>query len=108
MMSEDVNFDYLIVSGAKYKTTLTKKYKSRKAWISPNQNQICAFISGTVIDVLIKLGQKVKKGEPILILDAMKMYNRVLMPFDGEIVRINVATSDVIPRSFVMVEVQPR
>jgi biotin carboxyl carrier protein len=63
---------------------------------------------GTILDIMVKPGQKVKLDEPVLILEAMKMHNRVLMPFDGEIVRINVNPQDKVPRNFVMVEVQPR
>ncbi len=107
-MPEEVNFDFLIVQGAKYKTTLTNKYKSRKAWTTPNKNQICSFMPGTILDVMVKPGQKVKQDEPVLILEAMKMHNRVLMPFDGEIVRINISPQEKVPRNYVMIEVQPR
>lgn len=107
-MPEETIFDFLIVQGAKYKTTLTRKYKSRKVWTIPNQNQICSFMPGTIIEVMVKPGQKVKQHDPVLILEAMKMHNRVLMPFDGEIVRINVNPDDKVPRNHVMIEVQPR
>lgn len=107
-MSEEVVFDYLVVQGARYKTTLTKKYRGRKSWTTPNQNQLYSFMPGTIIDVLVKPGQKMKKNDTILILEAMKMHNRVLMPFDGEIVMVNVSPTDIIPRNFLMVEIQPR
>lgn len=107
-MSEEINFDYLIVQGAKYKTTLTAKYKNRKPWKEPDTNLIHSYIPGTIIEVLVKPGQKVKKGETLLVLEAMKMHNKVLMPFDGEIVQINVKRDDIIPKNHLMIEVKPK
>lgn len=107
-MTDETSFDDLIVQGARYKTTLTRKFKGRKLWSAPNHNQIFSFMPGTIIDVMVKPGQKVKKNETILILEAMKMHNKVLMPFDGEIMTINVAPADSVPRNFLMAEIQPK
>ena len=97
----------LIVQGAKYPTTLTNKFRNRKVWQPHNPNIIKSFIPGTIIDVMIKTGQKVKGGTPILVLEAMKMHNNVLMPFNGEIVRINVKRDEIIPKNHLMVEIKP-
>lgn len=99
--------EYLIVQGAKYPTTLTNKFRNRKVWQPHNPNLIISFIPGTIIDIMIKTGQKVKGGTPILVLEAMKMHNNVLMPFNGEIVRINVKRDEIIPKNHLMVEIKP-
>jgi len=104
---ENIPMESLIVQGAKYQTTLTNKFKNRKVWQPHNPNLITAFIPGTIIDIMVKSGQKVKKGMPILILEAMKMHNNVLMPFDGEIVKIYVQRDEIVPKNHVMVEVKP-
>lgn len=103
---EDIQLDSLIVQGTKYETTLTQKFKERKVWQPPNPNLIISFIPGTIIDVMIKTGEKVKADVPILVLEAMKMHNNVLMPFDGEIVKINVKPDEIVPKNFVMVEIK--
>ena len=108
-MPEDaVIYDHLIVQGAKYLTTLTNKFKKRKLWKQPNQNLIYSFIPGTIIDVLVAPGQKAKQGDTLLILEAMKMHNIVTMPFDGEIIRVNVEPKDKVTKKQVMVEVRPK
>ena len=104
----DEKFEYLIVQGAKYKTLLTDKFKHRKTWKTPDQNLIFSFIPGTVIEIMVKTGQKVKEGETIMILEAMKMHNKVLMPFDGEIVKINVKPNDIVAKHQTMIEVRAR
>jgi biotin carboxyl carrier protein len=97
-------FQTLMISSGKYKTELTKKFINRKEWIVPNPKKIAAIIPGTIIDVYVKNGQKVKKGETLLILEAMKMQNRILMPFDGKIKKVFVKPDEKIPKNFLMVE----
>ena len=105
--TDNIPMESLIVQGARYQTTLTRKFKNRKVWQPHNPNLITSFIPGTIIDVMAKTGQKVKAGTSILILEAMKMHNNVLMPFDGEIVKINVQRDEVVPKNHVMVEIKP-
>ncbi len=46
---------------------------------------ILSFIPGTVLDIFVNPGQNVKKGDLLLILDAMKMQNKLKCPVDGKI-----------------------
>ncbi|NLX29009.1 MAG: acetyl-CoA carboxylase biotin carboxyl carrier protein subunit [Bacteroidales bacterium] len=107
-MSEEIKLDHLVVQGAMYKTTLTPKFKHRKAWKAPNPNLIYSFIPGTVIDVLVKPGQKVKEGETLVLLEAMKMHNSIVMPFDGEVVKVNVQPKDSVSKKEPMIEIRPK
>lgn len=53
-----------------------------------NSAHIGANIPGTVIKINVSEGQEVKEGEPILVLEAMKMETNVLAPRDGKVERI--------------------
>jgi len=108
MSTEEPILDSLIVQGAKYITTLTPKFKSRKVWKAHNPNLIYTFIPGTIIEVLVKEGQKVKQGETLAVFDAMKMRNNVVMPFDGEIIKINIQPKDTVSLKNPMMEIRPR
>lgn len=46
---------------------------------------------GKILDVKAKVGDAVKKGQVILILEAMKMENEVVAPEDGTVASIDVA-----------------
>ena len=74
---------------------------------TPNENLLYSFIPGTIIDIFVKPKQKVKEGETLLLLEAMKMQNQVRMPFDGEIVKIYVKKDEVVPNRHLMVEIKP-
>lgn len=49
---------------------------------------------GKILNVKASVGQAVKKGDVILVLEAMKMENEVVAPEDGTIATINVAAND--------------
>ena len=87
-----------------YKTKLTRKYKQRKKYEVPNLNEIRSVIPGTVLDVKVKEGQKLKEGDVLMELEAMKMINVIHMPFDGKIKNVNVESGQKISKNFVMVE----
>lgn len=106
-MEEKKEFKTLIVQGAVYKTTYTKKFENRVNYETPNQNLIYSFIPGTIVDIFVKPKQKVKEGETLLLLEAMKMENQVRMPFDGTIVKVHVNKDEVIPKRHLMLEIKP-
>ena len=97
-------FKSISVDSTKYKTHLTPKYNLRKKWDKPNDNLITSFIPGTIIKVFVKEGQQVKKGEKILIFEAMKMKNRVYAMKNGTIKNVNVKVGDLVPRGKVLIE----
>ncbi|MDI3312264.1 MAG: biotin/lipoyl-binding protein [Thermoanaerobacterium sp.] len=52
---------------------------------------INAPMPGTILDVKVSQGQTVKKGDVLLILEAMKMENEITSPYDGTVISINVS-----------------
>lgn len=106
-MAEQEKLQIIMVHSAQYQTTYTRKYENRKVWVEPNFNHIKSYIPGTVVDILVHEGQNVAEGESIMILNAMKMYNDIKMPFKGKILKINITKGQKIPKHFVMIEVEP-
>ena len=49
---------------------------------------------GTILDVKVQAGQNVKKGDVLVILEAMKMENEIQAPCDGTITALNVRKGD--------------
>ena len=105
-MSEKKELKDLIIQGAVYQTTFTRKFEQRQVWEAQDENMLYSFIPGTIIDIYVKPKQKLKEGDVILLLEAMKMQNQVRMPFDGEIVKIHVKKDEVIPNRYLMVEIK--
>lgn len=97
--------DYLQIheEGRKYKTLLTPKFKERKKWVAPNPNEIRTHIPGVVGEIMVKKRDAVKKGEKLLIYEAMKMKNVVTAPFDGVIKRIAVKEGEKLPKGALLI-----
>jgi biotin carboxyl carrier protein len=95
----------LIIDGTRYRTTLNKKYTSRKKYFKPEKNKIYSFIPGTILKINVVVGQCVVKGENLLILDAMKMENIILSPLEGIIKAINVKEGERAPKGTLMIEI---
>lgn len=64
--------------------------------------KVNAPMPGKIISVKASAGQAVKKGDVILILEAMKMENEVVAPQDGTIAGINVAAGDSVEAGAVL------
>jgi biotin carboxyl carrier protein len=106
MEDNSSNYQVFVVNSAKYLTLTTTKFDRRKKWEKSDPNEIRSIIPGSVIEIFVNPGQKVNRGEVILTLDAMKMYTKVEMPFDGVIKGIHVAKGDKIPKNCVMITIE--
>ncbi|MEG0948114.1 MAG: acetyl-CoA carboxylase biotin carboxyl carrier protein subunit [Bacteroidales bacterium] len=89
-----------------YNTKLTKKFKNRKFWINPVAGEIKSHLPGTIVRIDVKEGQSVKKGDLLLIHEAMKMQNRVLAPADGVVTKIGVEVGEKIKKDTLMVAIE--
>ena len=58
--------------------------------------KVTAPMPGKILAVKADVGQSVKKGDVILLLEAMKMENEVVAPQDGTIASINVNSGDMV------------
>lgn len=67
-------------------------------------NVIKAPMPGLIIDLKIRAGDFVKQGDPLLILEAMKMENILKSPGDGEIKIVKVKKGDNVERGQVLIE----
>ncbi|CUH93985.1 hypothetical protein P22_0047 [Propionispora sp. 2/2-37] len=61
------------------------------AQVGAGDTAVSAPMPGKVVKIVAQAGQKVKKGDVVLILEAMKMQNEISAPADGTIKSINVA-----------------
>lgn len=57
---------------------------------------ITAPMPGTILSVNVQNGQSVKKGDVLMILEAMKMENEIVAPQDGTVASVNCRKGDVV------------
>lgn len=82
-----------VIEGVKDKN-IEQKAQPQKTVAKPNVNstgeRITAPMPGTIVNVLVKPGQSVKKGQVVAVLEAMKMENEIVAPVDGKVEAVNV------------------
>ncbi len=64
--------------------------------------KVNAPMPGKILSVKASNGQAVKKGDVLLILEAMKMENEVVAPQDGTVASIDVAAGDSVEAGAVL------
>lgn len=64
--------------------------------------KITAPMPGIIIHYEVKVGDKIKAGEPVVILEAMKMANAISSPVDGEVKAINFKNGSKVARDDVL------
>lgn len=61
-----------------------------------------APMPGTILEVKVAVGDTVKAGQPVVVLEAMKMENDIVAPVDGKVTSIVVKKGDAVNSGDVM------
>lgn len=93
----------LEIGSAVYKTRLTSKFMNRKKWVRPDQKTVLAFIPGTIQKVMVSERDVIQAGDPLVILEAMKMRNEVTAEVDGVVKKVNVKEGDLVAKGQLIV-----
>jgi biotin carboxyl carrier protein len=67
---------------------------------------IKAPMPGKIIDVLVREGATVTRGEPLVILEAMKMQNEILAPVSGTVAKVNAKANTNVMKDDLLVEIK--
>jgi len=97
---------FLNINTTFYQTRISSKFENRKSYKPADPRTILSFIPGTVLDIFVKPGDAVKKGEILMILDAMKMQNKLKSPIDGKVKSIEAKKGDKVSKGTILVELE--
>lgn len=64
-----------------------------------------APMPGNIVNVAVKVGDQVKKGQLLVVLEAMKMENEIVAARDGQIVSVKVSKGDAVNPGDVLVQI---
>ena len=73
------------------KMTTKKAAPAQQVSVAEGETVVESPMAGLIVDVLVSVGTQVKRGDTLLILEAMKMENNILATKDGIIKSINVS-----------------
>ena len=115
----------LDVNGTPYKVTVDKEMKQKQVVIqtrkasqvaaatggdvqkstpsNANGTKVTTPLPGTILDVFVNVGDKVKAGQTVVLLEAMKMENNIEADVEGTITEVRVRKGDSVLEGDVMV-----
>lgn len=96
---EDSDPSLMIVNGMAY-------IVSKNSDLTVSMKELRAPISGRIIEVLVKAGDDIKKGQQIVVLEAMKMQNHIYSPATAKISELRVKEGQTVKTGEVLVTFQ--
>jgi 3-methylcrotonyl-CoA carboxylase alpha subunit len=74
--------------------------------IAGSEGSVRSPLPGKIIDLRVKSGDTVSKGQPLLVLEAMKMEHTLVAPMDGKVKTIRYAVGEQVAEGAELVEFQ--
>ena len=68
--------------------------------------KVCAPMPGNILSVNVNVGDTVKRGQVLLILEAMKMENEIMAPCDGTIASVNTSKGSAVESGALLCVIQ--
>ena len=89
------------IDGRAHEVTLHEQGSNSSA----DEGSLKAPMPGTVLQVLAKAGQRVREGQHLMTLEAMKMEHKVVAPKAGEITKVNYSEGERVDMGSTLVEI---
>jgi biotin carboxyl carrier protein len=105
-VSETEKFNQIELENGVFETRVTKKFAKRKLYERQDPGVIKAVIPGVVAEINVKAGMDVRKSDALMILEAMKMLNRIMAPLDGVVKTIRVKKGEKVAKGQVLIEIE--
>jgi biotin carboxyl carrier protein len=102
ILFNDISYTFTVetpFSLQRMKVLSSKKGKTER-------ESVRAPMPGKIIDVLVREGSNVLRGESVVILEAMKMQNEILSPVNGKVIKIMVKAGSNVMKDDVLVEIK--
>ncbi len=111
IIEKNQNKYVVLINGTSYSFTIESpiSFKRRKFLAGSKQaskmESVTAPMPGKIIEMLVEENSKIKEGEAILILEAMKMQNEITSQFSGKIKKVCVKAGDTVAKDQVLIEI---
>ena len=97
------NLEVLHLENGDYLTTYNVKYRRRQPY-KAKRKVVTAAIPGTIMSVMVKVGQPIKRGDALCILDSMKMNNVICADNEGVVSKICIKEGESVAKDAPMIE----
>jgi len=86
--------------------TLSGESPKNGAGREQNISKVLAPLPGVILDIEVEVGDEVKAGDVVLLLEAMKMESEITTPVDGIVKKINTKEGDTVVEAKNLIEIE--
>jgi len=83
-----------------------KDEKIKKKIVTTTSSSVKSPLPGTITKILVKVGDEVKLGDKLLMMEAMKMENSVLAEKNGTVKAVKVSVGDAVMQNDILLEIE--
>ncbi len=100
----------IVINGVAYQFSIETPISFRRKKFLQKKHKDIGFepllapMPGKIIEILVEEDAEVKEGDPLLILEAMKMQNEITAQRAGKVIKINVRAGDSVMKDDILVE----
>ena len=112
ILEKNQNKYTIMINGVWYSFTIEtpisfkrRKYLEKTAAVSKIE-KVSAPMPGKILDIMVEENSEIRQGDPVVILEAMKMQNEILSNVSGRVKKINIRTNDSVMKDDVMLEIE--
>lgn len=102
ILFNDISYTFTVetpFSIQRMKVLSTRKGKTEKEFLK-------APMPGKIIDIMVREGSNVLRGEPLMILEAMKMQNEIQSPINGQILKVHAKPNTNVMKDDMLIEIK--
>jgi pyruvate carboxylase subunit B len=99
--------DEMVLTGGHHGALPAKpKQKRSERPRAAKEGHVTISMPGAIVDVLVKEGDEVEAGDPVLITEAMKMETEVHAPISGKVIAVHVEKGDSVNPDEALIEIE--
>lgn len=98
----------VILNGTAYEVEIERVESTRfKPQTKPKtvEGKVTAILPGQIVRLFVNQGEKVRAGQPLLVLEAMKMENEITAPRDGIVRALSVKQDQLVAKGELLLEI---
>jgi 3-methylcrotonyl-CoA carboxylase alpha subunit len=104
-VAKDGDIRFIHLDGADYELRKVPEFEEEFEE-TEDQGSLSSPMPGRIVKLFVKPGANIKKGQDLLVVEAMKMENKVISPFDGTVKEIFFSEGDQIEANVPLMEIE--
>ncbi|MHA2246371.1 MAG: biotin/lipoyl-containing protein [Candidatus Hodarchaeales archaeon] len=105
-VAKDGDIRFIHLDGEEYEITRIHEAMDEFGEVEEDLGSLSSPMPGRIVKLLVKPGDRVKKGQDLIIIEAMKMENKIVAPFDGLVIKVFFPEGDQIEVNVPLIEIE--